>query len=166
MKMKHALLFLAALWLGLAATSHAAVPRYYFKIPGVDGESTVKGHEKEIVATGFEFEFGNQGTFFVLQKNVDNATTGLGGLLLSGSLSSTAKLTADVTAPSGASRTYFTIELTNLTPQSHNIVDTGFRDPVPQEKFTFIFDSAKITTYTQTPKGMVTTKSVTYINNP
>jgi type VI protein secretion system component Hcp len=167
MKIKHSIILTAACF-ALVASGFGANPRYYFKLPPVTGDSTVRGHENEIIATGFEFQVAQGNTYFVLNKGLDSASTQLGAILVSGDTNfSTAKFTAESGGGAGGARrplAFFTIEFTGLSENSLNLMDAGLADSLPHENVTFSFGSAVLTTYTYGPSGLLKTGTATLTN--
>jgi type VI secretion system secreted protein Hcp len=67
--------FALVLFLLATADSARAAVQFFLKVDGVDGESQVKGHEKEIRVTGYDFVADDNGVLtFSVRKSLDIST--------------------------------------------------------------------------------------------
>ena len=128
------------------------VDSYFLLVPGIEGESNVVGHVKEIVVLGFSLDFtkGHCGDFRVV-KNIDAASPRLMLNAVLGTTFPSVVLTGR-TGGSDRPQDFLKLTLTNAVIGAVNITDsTG--DPPAIEAVTFTAKSIEVRYTAQSADG-------------
>lgn len=160
-----------------AAIDARAASDYLLQISGIEGESTMKGYEKQIEIASFSWGVSQAATGsggaragkacpsdLALSKPVDKATPPLISNAVGGSVSPTAILIGLRGGGGSASpQPYIKMELKNVLVSSYSTSGSG-GGGVAFDAFSLRFESAKVTYYQQDEKGQnaaVTSANIT-----
>jgi type VI protein secretion system component Hcp len=163
MKIKNPIaLVIAVIFLSWSGIANAGGLQYFLKYDGVQGDSTVKGHEKEIRVNGYDFTADEEGNVtFEILKDLDAATIGFLTAMGDNAVVTNATLFGLNSAAAKIPRVK--IVFTTIAVHSLRSVDTGGKETVPSERVTFSFGQAEITYYETDAKGKTTARTVTVI---
>lgn len=165
----------AATSLALVALPASAVSDFFLKIDGVEGESLVRGHEKEIEVSSWSWGVSQSAatgngaraagkpctTDVSFTKFVDRATPLLIAGAASGSSYASARLVARKSTGGDQPQDYLTIELKNVLVSSFQT--TGSDGSAPLESFALRFGSMTVSYRPQKSDGSLGTPIVASI---
>ena len=170
MKTKRLLFALFISLFAFSLRSFASGDVYYLSLPGLTGDATVRGHEKQIVVTGFQYPgLSGSAKSFYIQKGFDSASSGLlmdsvaGTTLTSGTFY--CEKPGSSGAGSGVGGRVFTMVFGGLVVESWESYDYGTTDLYPTEKVSSTFSTLSITSYPQKGSGQ-TSPTTTPIFSP
>jgi type VI secretion system secreted protein Hcp len=136
---------------------------YFLKLEGIEGESTVKGHEKEIDVLAFSWGVSRtqdrvhvEPADFQVVKNIDKATPALFEAACSPSPIAKAVFSAR-TGGAEFAYDFFKIRFSNVFISSVSPGGSAGSDAPPMDQFKFQYDEVEIATYDQ--QGQVTAVS-------
>lgn len=148
-------LLLLIVLLALSFRSFAAGDSYYLSLPGLTGESTAEGHQKQIGVTGFQYPgLSGSANSFYIQKGFDSASAGLLMASVSGTTFTTGtfyceKGSSSSSLGAGAGKRIFSMVFGGLVVDSWESYDYGAAELTPAEKVSFTFSTLTITSYPQ-----------------
>lgn len=163
MKLPHLVPLTLAL---LAAPALAALPTYYLKIDGLNGDSAVRGHERAIELASFSWAVTNsykggggggggagKASFSDLawSQSIDSSVVGLFTRVASGQ--HIASATLDVTTDGGEQKTFFKMLFEDVQLTSLNIIGNGFSNPLPTAQASLAATKITMTYWKQRPDG-------------
>ena len=153
-----------AIALAVATLNAAAAADYFLKVDGIEGESVVKGFEKQIEIQSFSWGVAQSAgaggaragkscpSDVSLSKGVDKATPPLIAGAVGGTVSPTAILIALRPGGSGVPQTYMKIEMKNVLVSSYQTSGASGGGPA-QDAFSLRFESMTVSYFPQRADG-------------
>jgi type VI protein secretion system component Hcp len=156
MNTKFLFLLLLSVFVGFSGCAFGAGDVYYLTLSGIAGDSAVRGHEKQIVVTGFQYPgLSGSSKSFYIQKDFDSASAPLLMASITGGTITSGSFYCEKAATGGLSggRPVFTMVFGGLVVDSFYSYDYGTADLIPGEKVSFTFSTLTVTSYPQNVKG-------------